>query len=156
MLLSALINVATTISISAAGPTTLVFNEPISFASIGKVGDYSLFINNNKNVLVINPLKDLKKSEMIIITENRNFQFKIQITNNHPESYFQITEGKVNSSFTLLKKEELFEVYEGVSSLMLKNISDKSLTINDEVIKPHSITYLPKGGSIYIDSERVL
>ena len=156
MLLSALINIATTISISSSGPTTLVFNEPIQFASIGKVGDYSLFINNNKKVLVINPLKDLKKSEMIIITENRNFQFKIQITNNHPESYFQITEGKINNSFTLLKKEDAFEIYEGSSSLMFKNISDKILTINDESIKPHEKAYLPKGGSVYIDSERVL
>jgi len=156
MILSALINIATTISISALGPTTLVFNEPIQFASIGKVGDYSIFINNNKKVLVINPIKELKKSEMIIVTENKNYQFKVHITNTLPESYFIVSEGKIDNSFVLLKKNDSFEIYEGDNSIMFKNTSDKNVTVNDESIMPRASIYLPKGGSIYLDSVRVL
>jgi type IV secretory pathway VirB9-like protein len=79
MILSTLLNVATVIAISTSTPTTMIFKEPIQFVSAGKTGDFSLFINNNKKVIVIQPLKDIKASVLVVLTDNKNYQFKIQI-----------------------------------------------------------------------------
>jgi type IV secretory pathway VirB9-like protein len=156
MLLSALINIASTITISANNPTTLVFNEPIQFVSAGKAGDFSIFINNNKKILVISPIKDLPKAEMIIVTDNSSYQFKIKLNNSNYTNYFQVANGSKNLSYSVLKKSENFELYEGKSSYMLKNISDKEININDEILKPKDTSYLPKGESIYINETRIL
>ena len=156
MILSALINIATTISISASNPTTMIFNGPVQFVSIGKTGDFSFFTNNNKKVIVIQPLKDLKNAEMVVLTEDKNYQFKIHIVAENPNNYYQVTNGNPNASFTLLKKSENYEVYEGSTSMMFKNLSEKEMVINDEALKGKASTYLPKGGSIYVNSERIL
>ena len=77
MIISALINVATAISITSSNPTTLVFNDPIQYVSIGKTGDFSFHLNNNKKVIVIQPLREIKSAEMIVLTDEKNYQFKI-------------------------------------------------------------------------------
>ena len=156
MILSALINIATTISISASNPTTMIFNEPVQFVSIGKTGDFSFFTNNNKKVIVIQPIKELKNAEMVVLTEDKNYQFKIHVVSENPTNYYQITNGSPNASFTMVKKSETYEVYEGSSSMMLKNLTDKEMIINDETLKGRSSIYLPKGGSIYLNNERIL
>jgi hypothetical protein len=156
MILSALINIATTISISASNPTTVIFNSPVQFVSIGKVGDFSFYTNNNKKVIVIQPLKNLKFSEMVVLTDDKNYQFKIHIVTDRPVNYYQVTNGRINNTFTLMKKSETFEVYEGSSSMMIKNLSTKEIVVNDELLKKSDSLYLPKGGSIYIQNERIL
>lgn len=155
MILEALINIATTISISAFNPTTLVFSDPIQFVSIGKSGDFSFYTNNNKKVIVIQPLKDLKTTEMIVLTEDRNYQFKIHIETLKAQNYYQIINGKPNSSFTQVLKTENYEVLEGASSLMVKNLSSNDQLINDETLKAKAFTYLPKGGAIYLNNQRI-
>lgn len=155
MILSALINIATTITISASNPTTLVFTDPVQFVSIGKTGDFSFFINNNKKVVVVQPLKDLKNAEMIVLTENKNYQFKIHIDSVRPINYYQVVNGSPNNSFTLLKRSETVEVYEGSSSMMLKNLSEKEVVVNDEILKGKSSVIIPKGGSLYLNNERI-
>ena len=156
MILSALINIATTISITASNPTTMIFNEPVQFVSIGKTGDFSFFTNNNKKVVVIQPMKEIKNAEMIVLTEDKNYQFKIHVVSENPTNYYQITNGNPNTSYTLIKKSDAYEVYEGSSSMQFKNLTDKEMVINDETLKGRSSTYLPKGGSIYVNSERIL
>jgi len=155
MILSTLLNVATVIAISTSTPTTMIFKEPIQFVSAGKTGDFSLFINNNKKVIVIQPLKDIKASELVVLTDNKNYQFKIQIEKSGGGSYFQVEDGKINLSYTLIKKTDNYEIYEGVSSLMFKNISENEIKLNEESLARRATSYLPKGGSIYVDSVKV-
>ena len=155
MILSTLLNVATVITISTSAPTTMIFKVPIQFVSAGKTGDFSLFINNNKKVIVIQPIKEIKSSELVVLTNDKNYQFKIQIEKNGGGSYFQIEDGKVNQSYTLVKKTDNYEIYEGRSSLMFKNTSDREIKLNEESLSRRATSYLAKGGSIYVDSVKV-
>ena len=155
MILSTLLNVATVITISTSAPTTMIFKVPIQFVSAGKTGDFSLFINNNKKVIVIQPIKEIKSSELVVLTDDKNYQFKIQIEKNGGGSYFQIEDGKVNQSYTLVKKTDNYEIYEGRSSLMFKNTSDREIKLNEESLSRRATSYLAKGGSIYVDSVKV-
>jgi len=156
MIISTLVNIATTISISASNPTTIVFSDPVQFVSIGKTGDFSFFTNNNKKVIVIHPVKNIEKAEMVVLTEEKNYQFKIHVVADNPNNYYQITNGRQNGSYKLLKRSDIYEILEGASSIMVKNVSDKELNINDETLRPKSSMYLPKGGSVYVNNERAI
>ena len=156
MIISALINVATAISITSSNPTTLVFNDPIQYVSIGKTGDFSFHLNNNKKVIVIQPLKDIKMAEMIVLTDEKNYQFKIHSVSDHAQNYYQITNGHPNGSYTLIKAENGIELFEGVSSMLLKNKTNSDQYVNDELVKSQSTINLPKGGSVYINEKRIL
>ena len=156
MIISTLINIATTISISALNPTTIVFKDPIQFVSIGKTGDFSFYTTSNKKVIVIQPIKNITKTEMVVLTDNLNYQFKIHVNNQKTNNYYQVDKGRKNSSYTLLKRMNTYEVLEGATSIMIKNLSKEELIVNDEVIKSKSFIYLPKGGSVYVNEEQVI
>jgi Holliday junction resolvasome RuvABC ATP-dependent DNA helicase subunit len=156
MIISTLVNIATTISISAVNPTTIVFSDPVQFVTIGKTGDFSILTNNNKKVVVICPVKNIEKAEMVVLTENKNYQFKIHVVSKNPNNYYQITDGRPNVSYTLLKRTNNYEILEGISSIKIKNLTDKELNINEETLLSKSSMYLPKGGSVYVNSDRIL
>lgn len=155
MILNTLVSIATAISISSTNPTTMIFKSPVEFVSIGKTGDFSFFINNNKKVIVIQPLKSLKVAEMVVVTDKNNYQFKIHIDEAQPKSYFQVEDGSINQSYVLKKKTEAFEIYEGQSSSMFKNLTDSQLIVNDEAVAKRTSVYFPKGGVLYLNSERI-
>ncbi|MBC7540152.1 MAG: hypothetical protein H7281_15110 [Bacteriovorax sp.] len=156
MLIQTLLNVATALSISPTIPTTIVFNEPITFAAIGKAGDFSVNTNRKKNVIVIQPIRTMNQTELIILTENKNYQFKVHIDSSRYDSFYTVSDGQKNNSYVLVKKTNTWEIYEGVSSIQFKNLIENEIVVNDIIVKARSSVYLPKGTSVYINSERVL
>lgn len=155
MILSTLSSIATAITISVSNPTTMIFKDPIQFISIGKTGDYSVFLNNSKKVVILQPVRAQALSDLVVVTDKSNYQFKVHIGSESTQSYFQISDGLKNNSYTLSLKTESYEVYEGSTSVLLKNISQNDIEINGEKVKKSTSTYLPKGGNIYLDNKRI-
>lgn len=156
MILSTITNVATFLVISSTNPTTLVFDSPVQFVSVGKAGDYSFFRSNNRKVVILQPIRPIKKSEMVVVTDDKNFQFKIIQDEKNVQTYYQVKEGKKNSVFDVLVTNEKYKILKGASSFLVKNLSDEQITINDEAIRPHGEISLPLGGAIYFNDQRVL
>lgn len=156
MILSTITNVATFIVISSTNPTTLVFDSPVQFVSVGKTGDYSFFRSNNRKVVILQPIRPIRKSEMVVVTDDKNFQFKIIQDDKNVQTYYQIKEGKKNNVYDVTLSNEKIKILKGNTSYLVKNLTDDQVIINDEPVKAHSEITLPLGGAIYSNDQRVL
>jgi type IV secretory pathway VirB9-like protein len=79
-------------------PTTLVFDEPVEYVSAGKEGDFNFHRANNQKILVVRPLKEFSETNMIVITKDHHYQFKIKspISGEKTHSFVYLHEGKIN------------------------------------------------------------
>ncbi len=139
--------------LTVASPTTLVFNEPIEYISAGKNGDVTIHRSNNKMMLVVQPLKELMSTNMIVITKNNHFQFRIQ-TSDRPHNIVYVYPGKVNTTFLKRLETADFRILEGDSSVLVLNRSDSALKVNDQLIEREQ--YFSKGVPLFINEHRIL
>ena len=63
--------------LTVSHPTTLVFDEPVEYVSAGKEGEFALHRANNQKILVVQPIKEFSETDMIVITKEHHYQFKI-------------------------------------------------------------------------------
>jgi len=156
MILSTITNVATFIVISSTNPTTLVFDSPVQFVSVGKTGDYSFFRSNNRKVVILQPIRPIRKSEMVVVTDDKNFQFKIIQDDKNVQTYYQVKDGKKNNIYDVTLSNDKIKILKGGTSYLVKNLTDDLIIINDEPVKAHSEITLPHGGAIYLNDQRLL
>lgn len=140
-------------------PTTLVFDEPIEYVSAGKEGDFSIHRANNQKILVIRPLKSFGETDMIVITKDNHYQFKLKEVyqeqeTNKTHSLVNIYNGGINKSFTKKFENQVIVLFEGDTSIWIVNKSKEKLIINNmEILKEG---YFSKGSPILINNERVM
>ncbi|MGZ3745421.1 MAG: TrbG/VirB9 family P-type conjugative transfer protein [Bacteriovorax sp.] len=145
--------------LSFSHPTTLVFDEPVEYVSAGKEGDFNLHRANNQKILVVRPLKAFGETDMIVITKDHHYQFKlkeVQGTQNPDQShsFVNIHSGEINRSFVKKLETENFKIFEGESSSWVVNKSKKAIQVNGvEVIREG---YFSKGSPLLINNQRVL
>lgn len=145
--------------LSLSHPTTLVFNEPIEYVSAGSNGDFDLHRANNQKILVIKPLKSFGETDMIVLTKNQHYQFKLKEVfpngdQSKSHSLVNIFEGEINRSYVKKIETDAFKILEGDASVWLINKTNKSFSANGlEVIRE---SYFSKGAPILINGERVL
>ncbi len=139
-------------------PTTLVFDEPVEYVSAGKEGDFDLHRANNQKILVIRPLKYFGETDMIIITKDRHYQFKLKEvqqgqTPDSSHSLVNIYEGAINRSFNKKLETDNYKVFDGETSTWVVNKSKIPITVNGvEVVRDG---YFSKGSPILINNQRV-
>ncbi len=81
--------------LSLNAPTTLVFQEPIEYVSAGKTGDFSLNRSNNQRILVIQPLKEIPETNMVVITKDQHFQFRLKTVDKGHHAFVYVYRGTV-------------------------------------------------------------
>lgn len=138
-------------------PTTLVFDEPVEYVSAGKEGDFSLHRANNQKILVVQPLKDFSETDMIVITKDHHYQFKIRKTTTVGEkshSFVYIHDGEINRSYVLKFENELVRILEGESSSLVQNKTKKNVLVNDKSIDREGS--FSKGIPFIVNNMRVL
>lgn len=144
--------------LSIKHPTTLVFDEPVEYVSAGKEGDFDLHRANNQKILVIRPLKPFEETDMIVITKDHHYQFKIKeirpgLIPDQSHSLINIYEGEINRSFDKKIETDVYKIYEGTSSSWIVNKSKKPINVNGvEVIREG---HFSKGSPILINNQRV-
>lgn len=142
--------------LSVNHPTTIIFDEPVEYISAGKEGDFSVHRSNNQKILVIRPLKENFETDMIIITKDHHYQFKIKepksLEKTHTLVY--VHEGVINRSYVLKYESEKVRILEGETSTLIQNKSKKGISVNEtEILKD---TNFSKGIPFIVDGERVL
>ena len=137
-------------------PTTLVFDEPVEYVSAGKDGDFSLHRANNQKIIVIRPLKENFETDMIVLTRDHHYQFKIKEPklNDKTHSFIYVHEGTPNRSYVLKFENENIKILEGETSTLIQNKTKKPLMVNDSTIGHEAI--FSKGIPFLINNERVL
>lgn len=119
-------------------PTTLVFDEPIEYVSIGKEGEFSLHRANNQKLLVVQPLKDFSETDMIVITKDKHYQFKVRKPEPEKElahSFLYIHEGEINRSYILKYENADLRILEGDTSSLIQNKTIKPIVINEKIVE---------------------
>ncbi len=139
-------------------PTTLVFDEPVEYVSAGREGDFDLHRANNQKILVIRPLKSFGETDMIVITKDHHYQFKLkEISSNQSSdshSFVNIFEGAIDRSFNKKIETDAYKIFEGETSSWIINKTKNSINVNGvEIIREG---YFSKGSPILINNLRVL
>jgi type IV secretory pathway VirB9-like protein len=144
--------------LSITHPTTLVFDEPVEYVSAGREGDFDLHRANNQKILVIRPLKPFGETDMIVITKDRHYQFKlkeVQVSqgSDSTHSFVNIYAGDINRSFEKRVETEGYKIFEGTSSSWVVNKAKKPITVNGVEVGREG--YFSKGSPIIINNQRV-
>lgn len=140
--------------LSLSSPTTLVFEEPIEYVSAGKQGDFSLHRSNNHKILIIQPLKEVTETNMVVVTRNQHFQFKLKPSTENNHQFVYLYQGEINKTFINKMETDEFRILEGDSSILIQNKQQNPLVVNEaEVIKED---HFSKGAPIIINNKRVL
>ncbi|HXH74374.1 MAG TPA: TrbG/VirB9 family P-type conjugative transfer protein [Bacteriovoracaceae bacterium] len=140
--------------LSLNAPTTLVFQEPIEYVSAGKNGDFSLNRSNNQKILVIQPLKEITETNMVIITKDQHFQFKLKTVDKGHHAFVYVYPGAINKTFVKKVETEDFRLLEGDSSVLVRNRKAGPIKVNDVLVERDE--YFSKGVPLFINSKRVL
>lgn len=140
--------------LSTNSPTTLVFQEPIEYVSAGKNGDFVLNRSNNQKILVVQPLKEIDDTNMVVITKDQHFQFKVKTVEKGHHPFIYIYSGSINRTFVKKLETPDFRVLEGDSSTLVQNKRDLPLRVNDTELEREE--YFSKGVPLFINGKRVL
>lgn len=140
-------------------PTTLVFDEPVEYVSAGREGDFDLHRANNQKILVIRPLKSFGETDMVVITKDHHYQFKLKEvffaqSSDQSHSFVNIYEGVIDRSFNKKIETDTYKIFEGETSSWIVNKSKNPMNVNGvEIIRGG---YFSKGSPILINNQRVL
>jgi hypothetical protein len=137
-------------------PTTLVFDEPVEYVSAGKEGEFTLHRANNQKILIIQPLKEFTETDMIVVTKDKHYQFKIKRPDQElgkSHSFVYIHEGEVNRSYVLKFENSDIKILEGESSTLVQNKTKKPIMVNGKMIERESV--FSKGTPFLINNQRV-
>jgi len=137
-------------------PTTLVFDEPIEYVSIGKEGEFSLHRANNQKLLVVQPLKDFTETDMIVITKDKHYQFKVrkpELDTNQTHSFLYIHEGEINRSYVLKFENADFRILEGSTSSLIQNKNKNPIQVNEKIVERDG--HFSKGIPFIVNNQRI-
>lgn len=145
--------------LSLSHPTTLVFNDPIEYVSAGSNGDFDLHRANNQRILVVRPLKSFGETDMIVLTRDQHYQFKIKevplnADQKNSHSLVNVYGGEINKSYIKKLDTETYRVLEGGTSVWVINKTGKNLDVNGSELERDG--YFSKGAPLLINKERVL
>lgn len=135
-------------------PTTLVFQGPIEYVSAGKNGDFSITRSNNQKILVIQPLKEITGTNMVVITKDEHYQFQLKTTDLNFHSFVYIYPGTVNKTFVKKIDNSDLRILEGDSSILLQNKREGPIIVNGKNVEREE--YFSKGVPLIIEGKRVL
>jgi hypothetical protein len=140
--------------LSLSSPTTLVFQEPIEYVSAGKNGDFAINRSNNQKILVIQPLKEIAETNMVVITKEQHFQFKLSTSDKYHHTFVYVYPGAINKTFVKKLETPDFRILEGDSSTLVQNKRDGPLRVNDKELERED--HFSKGVPLFINGKRVL
>lgn len=143
--------------LTTSHPTTLVFDEPVEYVSIGKEGDFSLHRANNQKILVVQPLKDFLETDMIVITKEHHYQFKVRMPESKNESthaFVYIHDGGINRSYVLKFENTELRILEGDTSTLIQNKTNKPILVNEKLVEREN--HFSKGTPFIVNKQRIL
>ena len=155
MIFSILPNTITALFLSANLITSLTFKDEVrSFIYGGpKEEVFSELANNNKTLVIKAKRKDIDTNLIIVTTKNR-YYFSVKSDEKHPHQFVEVEDGAINSNFRKIKETDRFELFEGMSSLMVVNKSKSPIIVNGMEVTDKE--YFSKGTPLILDGHRIL
>ncbi|MBT3981040.1 MAG: hypothetical protein HOE90_06780 [Bacteriovoracaceae bacterium] len=143
---------AALIFMNAEYPTTIKFEEPIEFYSLGNQGDFFTHKSNNSKILVIKPKKIKFKTPMVVITKKASYQFLVVDSVRHYQSYLEVKSSMPSRTYRPYKSTPYGPIKESDYNFLLVNPKKKNIKINGQLRSEKEI-YISKGSKILIEGE---
>jgi hypothetical protein len=155
MIFSVLPNTVTSLFLSANLITSLTFKDEVRSFIYGGVKEeiFSELANNNKT-LVIKVKKKGIDTNLIIVTSKNRYYFSVKGVDKYSHQFIEIEDGIINSNFKKIKETDTFELFEGMTSIMVVNKSKTPIIIND--VEVSAKEYFSKGVPLIMDGSRIL
>ncbi len=149
-----LMNQITTLFLSVNLLTTLSFDsEVVSYLYGGSKEEMFFSVTNNNKTLALKPLTEKDLSNLLVITKQRKYYFNLRVGGN-AHQFIEVKHGTINHAFKKFVDKEGFEVLEGSSSILFINKKDRSVRLNEQVVKDKA--YISKGVPLILEGTRVL
>ena len=155
MIFSILPNTISALFLSANLITSLTFKDEVrSFIYGGpKEEVFSELANNNKTLVMKAKKKDIDTNLIIVTTKNR-YYFSVKSVDKYSHQFIEVEDGAINSTFRKIKETDSFQIYEGMTSLMVVNKSKSPLIVNG--VEVTAKEYFSKGTPLILDGHRIL
>lgn len=155
MIFSILPNTITSLFLSANLITSLTFKDEVRSFIYGGVKEevFSELANNNKTLVIKAKKKDIDTNLIIVTTKNR-YYFSVKGTNKYSHQFIEIEDGAINSNFKKIKETDNYEIFEGMTSLMVVNKSKNPVIVNG--VEVSAKEYFSKGTPLILDGHRIL
>lgn len=155
MIFSILPTSITTLFLSMNLITTLTFKDDVrSFIYGGTKEEVFTELANNNKTLVIKAKKKGLDTNLIIVTAKNRYYFNVKETINNSHQFIEVEDGEINTSFRKIKETEIYDLFEGSSSVMVVSKKRNGISVNGEIVT--SKDYFSKGTPLFIDGIRVL
>lgn len=155
MIFSILPNTITSLFLSANLITSLTFKDEVRSFIYGGVKEevFSELANNNKTLVIKAKKKDIDTNLIIVTTKNR-YYFSVKGTDKYSHQFIEIEDGAINSNFKKIKETDNYEIFEGMTSLMVVNKSKNPVIVNG--VEVSAKEYFSKGTPLILDGHRIL
>lgn len=140
--------------LSISSPTTMVFQEPVEYVNAGKNGDFTIDRSKNQKILVITPLKEVDDKNIVVITKDQHFQFKVKTVTHGHHPIIYVYPGLINKTFVKKLETSYFRILEGDTSMLIQNKTEGPIIVND--VKVEREDHFSKGVPLFINNRRVL
>lgn len=149
MIINAILNLATYLTLTFSSPATFIFDSPIDYYVISNESDFKMYKSKDGKILTIKPYKNNIESRLLVITKEGVFPFELNVSSESRSQVYTMKLAEIGQSyFSILKKDD-YELFESEKSYMLKITGSKVGTVNGMEAK--NIQYLPKNGRVKID-----
>ena len=142
------------IFLSTSSPTTLHFEQPVEFMQAGKGSDFDVAFSKNRKSVVIRPMGTFEEAKnMVIISEDTHFHFKLLNMESRQHDFVYIHKGRENATYVKKFENDLVKIHEGDSSIYIVNKSKVPVEVNGSLVERH--TFLSKGLPVIVNGQLV-
>ena len=143
-----------TLLFSPHQPTTVQFESPIEYFSIGNTGDFDSYLSKNKKILLIRPKKEAFDAFLVVITKNKSYEFRLKDASKILTALYQIHDGGPEKFYRFKNNGEGYKILEGEKSLKIIRTTKAKLVVNGRKVDKQ-VTYYPKNAHLKINGKEV-
>jgi len=142
------------IFLSTSSPTTLHFPAPVEFMQAGKGSDFDVAFSKNRKSIVIRPIGAFSEPKnMVVISEEMNFHFKLINKESFQHDFVYIHKGKANSTYVKKFENDQVKIHEGDNSLYVVNKLQTPIEVNGAKVERQ--IFISKGLPVMVGGQVV-
>ena len=147
-----IINVMATLLVTPKQPTTLQFEHPVEYYSLGNANEFDTYLSKNNKILLIRPKKNNFNEILVVITKDHSYEFKLKSNAEKLTALYQIKHAKRDKFFSLKMNKDRFQILEGRNTLKILRVRTNYLVING-VKNYMEVIFYPKGAYLNINGQ---
>ena len=111
-------------------------------------------ISRDQRTVVLKPLVPNFYGNVVVMTDGGTYNFDL-VNGSEPHRSISVVNGINDTKYSLEKSEQGIKYFFSSSSILVKNVSGKSVKINKKLFKEGDHLILAKGPPVFLNNKRV-